>query len=155
VNARERRAKPFTPALARMSMVLVSGGLLAGISAAGTPGFETVPDQSPAQLLSPAMVSGVNFHVVDPVHGDGLAGRFPIARGVHLYTAVGICTTFQMSRSRRSSHVSPNPRDICRGHELRIGGPRQIFLRRGQKLAMRSWVRHAKSVLQAQGATTA
>jgi hypothetical protein len=57
-------------------MVLVSGGLLAGISAAGTPGFETVPDQSPAQLLPPAMVSGVNFHVVDPVHGDAWRDDF-------------------------------------------------------------------------------
>lgn len=72
--ARARRSLPATGSwhIVPMSAVLLSGGLLAGTSAADTPRFETVPDKSPAQLLPSAMVSGTNFHVLDPVHGDGL-----------------------------------------------------------------------------------
>jgi hypothetical protein len=51
--------------------------------------FETVPDRSPAELLPPAMVSGPNFHVVDPVHGDGLMNRFVLETHFGTFDAYG------------------------------------------------------------------
>lgn len=83
--------KPLEQAgrMVRMSAVLLSGGLLAGTAAAEMPGFEVVPDQSPAQLLPPTMVSGTNFHVVDPVHGDGLMYPFVVDSRFGKFEAYG------------------------------------------------------------------
>jgi hypothetical protein len=78
MNARQR-GTPFTTAgrIVGISLVLSCCVAIDGAVAA-TGSFETVPDQSPAELLPPAMVSGANFHVVDPVHGDGLMYRFVV-----------------------------------------------------------------------------
>ena len=50
--------------------------LLAGAAAASGDDFETVPERAPGELLPAAMVSGPDFHVVAPVHGDGLMNHF-------------------------------------------------------------------------------
>lgn len=51
--------------------------------------FETVPDRAPAQLLPPAMVAGADFHVLDPVHGDGLMHRFVVDSRFGTFDAYG------------------------------------------------------------------
>jgi hypothetical protein len=60
---------------ARVATVLVCSSL-GGLVAAADGRFESVPDQSPASLLPPALSAGSDFHVVDPVHGDGLMYLF-------------------------------------------------------------------------------
>jgi hypothetical protein len=91
MNTEERRPQPFKriPHITRISAVLGSGCLLAGASAAVTKGFETVPDQSVSQLLPAAMVAGTNFHVVDPVHGDGLMYPFVVDSRFGKFDAYG------------------------------------------------------------------
>ena len=51
--------------------------------------FETVPDRAPAELLPAAMVSGTNFHVVDPVRGDGLMNHFVLDTRFGSFDAYG------------------------------------------------------------------
>ncbi len=63
--------------------------LPAAVLAADSGGFETVPDRAPAQLLPAAQVSGSDFHVVDPVHGDGLMYRFVLDSRFGRFTAYG------------------------------------------------------------------
>src|SRR5215469_6830751 len=70
-------------------ILCLSGGLLSGVSGTGTDAFETVPDHSPPELLPATMVSGTNFHVVDPVHGDGLMNRFVLESHFGKYDAYG------------------------------------------------------------------
>src|ERR1700683_4181451 len=91
MNTKERRPQQFAPAqgLSRFSAALASACLLVGTSAAGTDGFESVPDRSPADLLPAAMVSGTNFHVVDPVHGDGLMNLFVVDSRFGKFEAYG------------------------------------------------------------------
>ena len=64
-------------------------GLAIGEPAGTTEEFESVPDRSPADLLPAAMVSGPNFHVVDPVHGDGLMNRFVLETHFGTFDAYG------------------------------------------------------------------
>jgi len=59
------------------------------VLAADSGGFETVPDHTPAQLLPAALASGTDFHVVDPVHGDGLMYRFVLDSRFGSFTAYG------------------------------------------------------------------
>jgi hypothetical protein len=85
------RQPPFAdlPRMPRISAVLASGCFLIGASAAVTEGFETVPDRSASQLLAAAVVRGPNFHVVDPVQGDGLMNHFVIESRFGEYDAYG------------------------------------------------------------------
>jgi hypothetical protein len=69
--------------------MLLIGGLLLGGSAAGPDSFETPPDQPPALLLPPRLVSGANFHVLAPVHGDGLMNRFVLDSRFGRFDAYG------------------------------------------------------------------
>jgi hypothetical protein len=78
-----------TTRLARVLSAVVCSGLPVAASLAGTDGFEAAVDQSPAQLLPTAMVSGVDFHVTDPVHGDGLMYRFVIDSRFGRFDAYG------------------------------------------------------------------
>ena len=48
-----------------------------------------MPDRSPGELLAPALASGVDFHVVDPVHGDGLMHRFVLEGRFGTFEAYG------------------------------------------------------------------
>jgi hypothetical protein len=52
------------------------GSLLSGLAAAASAPFESVPDQSPSSLLPASLAAGSDFHVLDPVRGDGLMHLF-------------------------------------------------------------------------------
>jgi len=69
-----------------LGLVIVSG---LGRSMAAAEKFESPPDQTPSALLSPAMVAGENFHVVNPVHNDGLMHRFVIDSHFGKFDAYG------------------------------------------------------------------
>jgi hypothetical protein len=65
VSREEQRAlHSIAPLPRRLVAALVCSSLLGGVATAGGP-FETVPDQSPAQLLPAALAAGADFHVVD------------------------------------------------------------------------------------------
>src|SRR6202008_2782516 len=72
----------------------VKGGLpfpcawvLAGAAPAAD--FESVPDRSPDELLPAALVSGPDYHVLDPVHGDGLMNHFVLDSRFGQFEAYG------------------------------------------------------------------
>ena len=67
--------------------LVASAALLTGAGAMA--GFETVPDRHPAELLAVSMVSGVDFQVVDPVHGDGLMNHFVLDSKFGKFDAYG------------------------------------------------------------------
>jgi len=69
--------------------LLASAGLLVGAADISAIGFETVPDRHPAELLPEAMVSGADFKVVDPVHGDGLMNHFVLESRYGSFEAYG------------------------------------------------------------------
>lgn len=52
--------------------------------------FEAAPDQSPASLVPAALAAGTNFHVVDPVHSDGLMHRYVIESHFGTFEAYGL-----------------------------------------------------------------
>ena len=75
------------PLRSTLLLALGVGPLLAG---AGVPeDFDTVPAIAPAALLPPALVSGPDFHVVDPVQGDGLMNRFVLESRFGTFSAYG------------------------------------------------------------------
>ena len=51
--------------------------------------YEQPPAQAPASLLPPAMVSDADFHVVDPVTGDGLMNHYVIESRFGQFEAYG------------------------------------------------------------------
>jgi hypothetical protein len=70
-------------------LLLASTCPLAGAAAATTDDFDTAPDRSPGELLPAAMVAGTDFHVADPVHGDGLMNRFVLDSRFGQFNAYG------------------------------------------------------------------
>ena len=68
-------------------LIVACAWMLAG--AAPGADFESVPDRSPAELLPVAMVSGPDFHVLDPVHGDGLMNHFVLDSRFGQFEAYG------------------------------------------------------------------
>jgi len=70
--------------------VLACGCLPAAVTvAAGSDPFETAPDEAPANLLTAALAAGSDFHVVDPVHSDGLMYPFVIESRFGKFDAYG------------------------------------------------------------------
>ena len=66
------------------------GVVVAGLTFAETgPSYEVPPDQTPSELAAPALVSGSNFHVVDPVRSDGLMHRYVIESHFGTFEAYG------------------------------------------------------------------
>jgi hypothetical protein len=76
-------------ACARLSVVLLSAGFLVGAAAPVLNGFEAVPEHPPGELLPPQLVKGTDFHVVDPVQGDGLMNRFVLDSRFGQFEAYG------------------------------------------------------------------
>ena len=74
---------------ARVAAVLLCSSLLGGVVAAAAGDFESVPDQSPSSLLPAPLATGSDFHVVDPVHGDGLMYQFVIDSRFGKFAAYG------------------------------------------------------------------
>jgi hypothetical protein len=72
-----------------MWLALLGCCLRTGASAGADEAFELVPAQSPAQLLPASIVAGTNFHVVDPVQGDGLMNRFVVDSRFGTFQAYG------------------------------------------------------------------
>src|SRR5579864_2084329 len=60
----------------RAVALIMCGSLLSGLAAAASAPFESVPDQSPSSLLPASLAAGSDFHVLDPVRGDGLMHLF-------------------------------------------------------------------------------
>src|SRR5215472_14415552 len=83
---RVQHARPHAPPLVRLSLGAACACLL---GAAAGEEIETVPDRAPADLLPAAMVSGTDFHVVDPVHGDGLMNHFVLESRFGRFDAYG------------------------------------------------------------------
>lgn len=77
------------PQLIPIALILACASVLAGAAPAAGDDFETVPDRSPAELLPAAMVSGPDFHVLDPVHGDGLMNHFVLDSRFGRFDAYG------------------------------------------------------------------
>jgi hypothetical protein len=75
--------------VAPIPLLLSCACLLTGVAPARGDEFETVPDRAPAELLPAAMVSGPNFKVVDPVHGDGLMNHFVLDSRFGRFDAYG------------------------------------------------------------------
>jgi hypothetical protein len=89
---RERKGPRAREPLARIAVVaavLAPGCLVICASVAATDGFETVPDRAPGELLPATMVQGTDFHVVDPVHGDGLMNSFVVDSRFGRFDAYG------------------------------------------------------------------
>ena len=74
VNTRVTRPRP--PQLLRSALIVAWACLLAGGAPIRGDDFETVPNRAPGELLPAALVSGPDFHVVNPVQGDGLMDHF-------------------------------------------------------------------------------
>jgi hypothetical protein len=81
-----RYLRPRALHLLRLSLGAACACLM---GAAAGDDFETVPDRAAAQLLPAAMVSGTDFHVVDPVHGDGLMNHFVLDSRFGSFEAYG------------------------------------------------------------------
>jgi hypothetical protein len=70
-------------------LLLAAAGPLEGAEPAAPDRFDTVPGRSPAEILPAAMVAGAGFHVVDPVHGDGLMNHFVLDSRFGQFDAYG------------------------------------------------------------------
>ncbi|HXY96812.1 MAG TPA: hypothetical protein VEH00_07535 [Steroidobacteraceae bacterium] len=81
-----QQLRPRAPRLVRLSLSAACACLM--VAAAGDD-FETVPDRAPAELLPAAMVSGTDFHVADPVRGDGLMNHFVLQSRFGSFDAYG------------------------------------------------------------------
>ncbi len=75
--------------LLRLSAVCVVGALPLLPAAAVSEEFESAPERSAAELLPARLVSGPDFHVVDPVAGDGLMNHFVLESRFGTFEAYG------------------------------------------------------------------
>jgi hypothetical protein len=75
--------------IAPRGVFIAFGCLLVSASASSHDEFEVVPEQTPTQLLPAALAEGPNFHVVDPVQGDGLMYRFVVDSRFGKFEAYG------------------------------------------------------------------
>ena len=75
--------------LCRAATVAGALALLTLAAASGPDGFEPLPEKAPAALLPPAQAAGADFHVVDPVHGDGLMYHFVLDSRFGTFAAYG------------------------------------------------------------------
>jgi hypothetical protein len=69
--------------------VVTCGCVVVGGTAVRADPFETVPDQAPAQLLPASLAAGRDFHVMDPVRGDGLMYLFALDSRFGRFAAYG------------------------------------------------------------------
>jgi hypothetical protein len=83
------RAKKGTFSLGHAAGTSAFAALLVSAMVASASEFEPVPDRAPAELLPAALASGTDFHVVDPVHGDGLMHRFVLDSRFGRFEAYG------------------------------------------------------------------
>jgi hypothetical protein len=99
LRAPHSRAPPLRPEydepvnrlqhLTRCTTSLLLGCSALLLSAAHAQEFEPVPELAAATLLPATLVSGENFHIVDPVRGDGLMNRFVLDSHFGAFDAYG------------------------------------------------------------------
>ena len=88
IGALQRSSKPAR--WARICLLLLSSGLASGaIASDASASFEVPPELAPDALLPASMISGTNFHIVDPVPSDGLMRRYTIDSKFGGFTAYG------------------------------------------------------------------
>jgi hypothetical protein len=73
----------------RKPLAVATACALLFAAAALAENFEIPPDLPPAAVLPPTFAAGENFHVVDPVHGDGLMHQFTLESRFGRYEAYG------------------------------------------------------------------
>ena len=92
VSSEPEEKRPHSLAALRYAWtlaLLLCGSLLSGFVAAASDPFEAVPDRSPSNLLPAKLSAGSDFHVLDPVHGDGLMYLFVTDSRFGKFTAYG------------------------------------------------------------------
>lgn len=89
-TARRQNERGLRPTEAAAYTAIVLGCLL-GLTAAteAPPNFEVPPLQPASELLQPALASGADFHVVDPVQSDGLMHRYVVDSKFGQFPAYG------------------------------------------------------------------
>jgi hypothetical protein len=75
--------------LLRITMLLACGVAPLLAVAGDVEMFDTVPLGTAAALLPPELAAGPDFHVVDPVQGDGLMNRFVLESRFGTFSAYG------------------------------------------------------------------
>ena len=75
--------------LLRITMLLACGVAPLLAVAGDAEMFDTVPLGTAAALLPPELAAGPDFHVVDPVQGDGLMNRFVLESRFGTFSAYG------------------------------------------------------------------
>ena len=89
VNDSVTRVQPLRPTAPKAARLALAAACACLLGAAAGDELETVPDRAPAELLPAAMVSGTDFRVVDPVHGDGLMNHFVLDSRFGRFDAYG------------------------------------------------------------------
>jgi hypothetical protein len=85
-----RKTYARSAGLARIGMLLLAGGLVSGTAASdSSAAFEDPPELAPSALLPASMISGADFHVVEPVPSDGLMRRYAIDSKFGRFNAYG------------------------------------------------------------------
>lgn len=83
----------YSEILSGVSRTFAAAAICATLTgfAGGAPAqdFETPPDEPPAALLPAAYVAGENFHLADPVRGDGLMHQFVLESRFGRFDAYG------------------------------------------------------------------
>ncbi|HUI58651.1 MAG TPA: hypothetical protein VLX90_00425 [Steroidobacteraceae bacterium] len=75
--------------LVRLAALLAAWPLASSAAADTAEVFETVPERSAVELLPATMIAASDFHVVDPVQGDGLMNRFVLESRFGRFDAYG------------------------------------------------------------------
>jgi hypothetical protein len=113
------------------------GSLLSGLAAAASAPFESVPDQSPSSLLPASLAAGSDFHVLDPVRGDGLMHLFVTDSRFGKFAAYG---AEEVAKGEEQLRASLPAESRTAGRELWLAGT--LSDRARSELQARDWVLH-------------
>ncbi|MDE2136794.1 MAG: hypothetical protein KGJ68_05110 [Gammaproteobacteria bacterium] len=81
--------------------------------AGGPEDFDTAPESAAATLLPAALVAGPDFHVVDPVQGDGLMNRFVLESRFGTFGAYGRAALAVRVREVAALHELARTSDVA------------------------------------------
>ena len=91
----------------RPPILVATSALMIVALAARAQEFETPPLEAPAASLSPAMVSGENFKVFDPVQSDGLMRHYVIDSRFGVFRAYGrVALALRLNEIRALTTIS-------------------------------------------------
>lgn len=127
LNSSVTRLRPLPRQLAGIALTLACAGELAGAAAAAGGDFESVPDRAPGEVLPAALVSGPDFQVAAPVHGDGLMNHFVLDSRFGEFDAYGraalairIREVAALSELSRTSDVQIAAGGVVQGVEVEV-----------------------------------